>query len=128
MVNQITSVTSVNGGTGGGSAPVTISSFDKCLHDDNAQNYIQFSSVTGNYLFTHCGAGAFTLAGKGTITTPSGNLTITDKESTQNVTITYNTGTLTGTAVIQIITGPGMSTTYKISDTNPHPVCTCTGS
>ncbi|HEY6333083.1 MAG TPA: hypothetical protein VI756_27415 [Blastocatellia bacterium] len=125
MVNQITSVTSANGGTGGGSAPVTISSFDKCLHDDTSANFIQFSSVTGNYLFTHCGTGAFTLAGKGTITTPSGILTITDKETTQIVTISYNPSTLTGTAVVQIITGPGMSTTYRISDTNVHPVCSC---
>jgi fimbrial isopeptide formation D2 family protein/uncharacterized repeat protein (TIGR01451 family) len=127
MTNVITSVTSANGGTGGGSAPVTISSFDKCLHDDTTQNFIQFSSVTGNYLFTHCGTGAFTLSGQGTITTPSGMLVITDKETGKSVTIDYNTGSLIGTAVITISTGQGTSATYHINDTNPHPTCTCAG-
>jgi hypothetical protein len=105
------------------SLKVTI--LDKCMHDDHTGAYIQFSSTTGDYLFTYCGAPSATTSGEGTITTPSGILTITDKSAGKNVKISYNLGSLTGTALVTISPAPGISQTYTISDTNPHPVCLC---
>ncbi|HUK90091.1 MAG TPA: putative Ig domain-containing protein, partial [Blastocatellia bacterium] len=114
-----------NGCTGQVTVTLNITKLDKCLHDDHTGDYIQFSSTSGDYVFTHCGTGAFTLQGKGTVTKPNGMLTITDKEKSQSVTITYNPGALTGTAVVTINMAPGVSQTYHISDTNPHPACQC---
>jgi hypothetical protein len=117
--------TDSNGCTGSRTVRLSLTGLNKCLKDDHTGDFIQFSSVTGDYVFTHCGTGAFTLSGNGTITTPNGMLTITDIEAGKNVKISYNTGSLTGTAVITISTAPGLSVTYKISDTNPYPVCAC---
>jgi uncharacterized repeat protein (TIGR03803 family) len=114
-----------NGCTGARSVTLSVTGLNKCLKDDHTGDFVQFSSVTGDYVFTHCGTGAFTLSGKGTITTPNGMLTITDIEAGKNVKISYNTGSLTGTAVITISPAPGLSQTYKITDTNPYPVCVC---
>jgi hypothetical protein len=100
---------------------------NKCLRDDRTGDFILFSSTTGNYEFVHCAATDVIVAGKGTITTPNGILTITDKETNQTVTISYNPGSLTGTATVTIIPAPGLSQTYRISDTNPNPVCACGG-
>jgi len=97
------------------------------MHDDHTGDFIQFSSGTGQYQFTHCGTAGFTLSGTGTIRNVSGILTITDKEAARNVSISYNTGSLTGTAVVIISPAPGVNQTYRISDTNPHPTCTCGG-
>jgi hypothetical protein len=117
--------TDSNGCTGSRTVRLSLTGLNKCLKDDHTGDFIQFSSVTGDYVFTHCGTGAFTLSGRGTITTPNGMLTITDIEAGKNVKISYNTGSLTGTAVITISSAPGLSETYKISDTNPYPVCAC---
>jgi hypothetical protein len=101
------------------------SSLPLCLHDDHTEDFIQFNSLTGNYLFTDCGTGGFTLSGKGTVAMASGILMIMDKETGSSVTISYNPGSLTGTAVATVNVATGVSETYRISDTNPHPVCTC---
>ena len=100
---------------------------DKCLKDDHTGDFILLNSITGNYEFVHCGTGAFTISGKGTVTNPSGTVTITDKQSTRTVTVSYNPGSLTGTALVTVIPAPGLSQTYRISDTNPHAVCACGG-
>jgi uncharacterized repeat protein (TIGR01451 family) len=124
--NTTSAITSANGGTGAPSNTATIDTFDKCLDDTSGKNFIQFSSTTGDYLFTHCGTGGFTLLGKGTVTTVSGMLTITDNQpNVHMVKINYNTASLTGNATVTIFTGQGLSSTYQISDTNPNPVCAC---
>ncbi len=64
-------ITSANGGTGLPSNTATISTFDVCLQDDLNHGYIlQFSSITGDYLFTYCGPKGFTMSGKGAISRP----------------------------------------------------------
>jgi hypothetical protein len=117
--------TDSNGCTGSRAVSASLTALNKCLTDDHTGDFVQFSSVTGDYVYTHCGTSAFTLSGKGSITTPNGMLTITDVESGKNVNISYNPGALTGTAVITISTVRGVNQTYRISDANPHPVCAC---
>jgi carbonic anhydrase len=39
--------------------------FDVCLQDDRTNDVLQFSSTTGDYKYTRCGSGSFTLAGRG---------------------------------------------------------------
>jgi hypothetical protein len=121
----VVKATDTKGCSGSVTVSLNVSSLNMCLHDDHNGDFIQFSSTTGAYLFTQCGTGAITVSGTGTIKVASGVLTITDKESNKTVTITYNNGSLTGTAVVTVSTAPGLSQTYKISDTNPHPICSC---
>jgi len=45
----------------GGSAPI-------CLQDDNSGDLLRFNSLTGEYLFTKCGADGYSLSGRGSIT------------------------------------------------------------
>jgi hypothetical protein len=116
--------TDSKGCTGTVTVSLNVSSLNMCLHDDHTGDFIQFSSTTGAYLFTQCSP-AVTVSGTGTIKMASGVLTITDKETSKTVTITFNTGALTGNAVITVSSGPGLTQTYKITDTNPHPVCSC---
>jgi hypothetical protein len=101
----------------------------KCLRDDHTGDFILLNPTTGNYEFVHCGVGAseVIVSGKGTVTNPSGMVTITDKESTRTVTISYNPGSLTGTAIVTLMPSPGISQTYRINDTNPSAVCACGG-
>lgn len=109
-----------------GTPPPPPPTFNVCLKDDTTGNFLQWNSTTGAYLFTHCGGNdPFTLSGVGTVGKVNGILTLTDKKPDRNITAGFNTGQLTGTAVVTVITGPGLSTVYHISDTNPHPVCSC---
>jgi hypothetical protein len=105
----------------------TTTVLNKCLRDDHTGDFILLNSTTGNYEFVQCGASEFTISGKGTVTTPNGIVTITDKESTRTVTISFNPGSLTGTATVTLIQAPGVSQTYRVSDTNPSAVCACGG-
>jgi hypothetical protein len=124
---QVTATDS-NGCPGMTTVSLNLTQLDKCMHDDKPSgDFVQFSSVTGDYLFTHCGENPFTVTGKGTTTTPSGVLTITDKETGWTIKIAYNPGSLTGTVVLAMNMGKGLTQSYVISDTNPHPVCACSG-
>jgi hypothetical protein len=119
--------TDANGCTGSKTVSMAVTALNKCLKDDHNGDFVQFNTTTGDYVFTHCGANGFTLAGKATITTKSGVLVLTDVESDRNVTINYLANQLTGNAVIVMKQGPGMSQTFTISDTNINPVCVCGG-
>ncbi|MGH9823514.1 MAG: hypothetical protein ACREDR_09715, partial [Blastocatellia bacterium] len=88
---NITSViTSANGGTGATSNPATVSSLDKCLKDDHNGYFVQFSSITGDYLFTICGTGGFTMSGTGTLRVVNSVITISDTKADRKVSIQYN--------------------------------------
>lgn len=41
--------------------------FDVCLQDDRNGDTLRFNSLTGDYQFTHCGPGGFTMTGRGRI-------------------------------------------------------------
>ena len=99
--------------------------FDTCLQDNATGDFIQWNSATGAYQFTHCGKNGFVLSGTGTVATASGMKTLKDKESDRNISANFNTGQLTGTGNVSVIPAPGLSTIYRINDTNPHPTCTC---
>jgi hypothetical protein len=116
--------TDSNGCKGSITISLSITALNKCLLDTGGLNFVQFNTTTGNYLFTHCGAGGFTLAGTGTVSNASGVLKISDVETGRNVAISYNAGSLNGTAVITITSG-GTSQTYRINDTSTNPVCVC---
>jgi hypothetical protein len=98
--------------------------FDQFLKDDSTGNLLQFNSVTGQYLFTVCSTG-FTLSGTGVIGHASGILTITDSKSDRKISAGFNTGSLTGSATIDLMAGAGVWQMFKINDTNAAAVCSC---
>ncbi|HKQ76224.1 MAG TPA: DUF4394 domain-containing protein [Blastocatellia bacterium] len=51
---------------------------DVCLQDDDSGDILQFNSCTGDYQFTRCGAGGFTLIGRGDISRVGNLLTLQD--------------------------------------------------
>ena len=113
------------------SAATTVSTtnlLDKCLRDSHSDDFVLLNS-TGSYEFVHCAAGAqeVIITGKGTVTTPSGILTITDKQTTRTVTISFNPGSLTGTAIVTVNPAPGISQTYRITASTPSATCVCGG-
>src|SRR5262249_2326107 len=123
--NTTSPITSIVGGTGQLSNTVTLVTFDKCLKDDSTGNFIQFSSMTGDYRFVQCVGGSATLVGTGTLTINGNVLSITDNKPDRKVSISFFTNTNTGTAAVTIIFAPGVSQTFMIRDTNPNAVCAC---
>jgi len=117
-------ITSANGGTGTTSNTATVATFDICLKDDNTGDLIQWSSTSGDYLFTHCGAGGFTLTGTGTVSVASGVQQLKDKKPDRNISAGFVISSQTGTANVYVITG-GVIVLYRINDTNPHILCQC---
>jgi len=102
---------------------------DTCLQDDHTGDFLQWSSMTGDYLFTHCGGvgstPAFVMQGKGVPRLMAYTRFLTDTETDRRITALYLTNQFTGHASISVITGAGISTNYFINQTNPHPTCVC---
>ena len=123
-VNTTGPISSANGGTGTASNTATVAAFDICLQDNTTGDLLQWSSTTGDYLFTHCSSG-FMLVGKGTTSLVNGIQNLSDSKPDRRISAGFNTGQLTGHATVTIITGPGLSQTYTINQTTPHPTCAC---
>lgn len=88
-VNLMTGAATPIGAIGGGEAVTALSisasnntgittGFDICLQDDHTGDSLQFDSCTGDYQFTRCGVGGFTLNGRGLISRGSNTLTLRD--------------------------------------------------
>ena len=115
--------TNVCGSATTGMASTT--TFDLCLQDNTSKNILQINSKTGDYNFIRCSDG-FMLSGKGTVSVVNNSVNLTDKKSDRQITASFNQGSLTGTAVINLIPAPGISQTYKINDTTSRGKgCSC---
>jgi hypothetical protein len=123
--NTTGAVNSTNGGAGTVSNTATIEAFNECLKDDTTGDVLEWSSTTGAYMFTHCATG-FTLSGTGTPTFVNGSEDLSDSEAGRKVTAAFNTGSLTGHAVIAVQVAPGITQTYTINQTKTHITCSCT--
>jgi hypothetical protein len=102
---------------------------DTCLQDDRSKDFLQWSSMTGDYLFTHCsGVGTtppFTMEGKGVPSLVAYTRFLNDTQSDRKITALYLTNQFTGHGNVAIIIGPGLSQNYFLNQTNPHPTCVC---
>jgi hypothetical protein len=100
---------------------------DTCLQNDLNFDLLQWSSVTGDYLFTHCGSftPAFTMPGKGVPTLIGFMRMLNDTKSDRQIRALYMTNQFTGHASVVLIFGGGLTQNYFINQTNPHPTCVC---
>jgi uncharacterized repeat protein (TIGR01451 family) len=69
-------VTDAGGATADASFTVTV--WDICLRDEGGGGILLFNSLTGDYQFTRCGTGGFTLTGRGRISRTGCLLTLDD--------------------------------------------------
>jgi len=102
----------------------TLTFYDTCIQDNTSKNTLQLNTTTGEYRFVRCSDG-FTITGKGKLSSQSGVLELTDRQSGWIISAGFNPGQRTGTAMIQIIMAPGVSQTVKINDTIPANTCAC---
>src|SRR5262249_14403522 len=115
--------TNAAGNTATCSFAVTV--WDVVLQDNNTGDVLLINSKTGDYSYTRCGAGGFTITGKGTIQTVNGVLMLSHIQATRRVNASFFTNQLTGRATIVLIPAPGVSQTFMINSTNPNPSITC---
>jgi hypothetical protein len=105
---------------------------DTCLQDDRSKDFLQWSSMTGDYLFTHCsGVGStppFVMQGKGVPGLVNYTRTLNDTQPDRKISVLYLTNQFTGHGNISIILGAGLSQNYFLNQTNPHPTCVCSQS
>ena len=104
--------------------PPPAPSFDTCLKDNSTGNLLQWNSTTGAYKFTRCSDG-FMLTGTGTVGLVNGIKTLTDFKSDRRISAGFNTGQLTGNAIIYLQVAQGVWQTLRIIDTNPAATCSC---
>ena len=74
---------------------------------------------TGDYLFTHVGSNAFTLAGRGTVSVSGGIRTLTDSRSDRQINANYSISTQAGKATITVQVSPLLRKTFVITQTGP---------
>ncbi len=90
-----------------------MSNFQVCLQDDDTGDNLQVNVCTGDYQFTRCGTGGFTLTGRGTLGRGIGVITLRDARVTAFINVGFLGPRNTGRATIKLtIFGP----TYTIQD------------
>jgi hypothetical protein len=94
-----------------------------CLQDDSSGNTLQFNSTTGDYQFTKCGLGGFTLSGKGTVRIKGSVLALQDNANDRRVLAKIDNSVHKATASIQVFS---QRTTFTIMDRNTtDTICIC---
>jgi predicted outer membrane repeat protein len=99
-------------------------SFDTCLKDNTTGNLFQFSSTTGQYLFTRC-ADSFTLSGTGTVALVNGIRRLKDVKNDRKISAGFNNAQLTGSVTIYLKVAHGVWQLFQIHATNPSALCQC---
>ncbi|HEY6329042.1 MAG TPA: kelch repeat-containing protein [Blastocatellia bacterium] len=119
------SATDAAGNIGTCTFQVIVGNFDTCVKDATTGDNIQWNSKTGEYAFQTCGSGAMLITGTGQVAVVNGNRTLTDTSAAHMVKASYSPGQMTGTAVITIPIGQGISQTYHLNQTTPGATCSC---
>jgi uncharacterized repeat protein (TIGR01451 family) len=116
--NTTGSISSTNGGIGAPSNTATITTSDKCLKDDKTRDLFTLNSVTGDYLYVQCSTG-FTVMGRGKVQIAISTITLTDSRPDGLVTMTMNTASGTGSALLHIIVAPGVTKDFQVVQKRP---------
>src|SRR5262249_44002305 len=98
--------------------------FDICLQDVTTGDMLKYNSVTGDYQFIRCSPG-LTLSGTGQISVSGSLVRLTDNQPGWKVTATFLKGQSTGSAIITLIIGPGITQPIRINSMGTNPTCMC---
>ncbi len=94
-----------------------------CLQDDDSGDILQFNSCTGDYQFTRCGSGGFTLVGRGDISRSGNLLTLQDSKVSATVDMGPIAPRNTGSVVIK---PTPLGPTFFINDSDiTNNTCSC---
>ncbi len=97
------------------------SSFDICLQDDSSGDFLQINSTTGEYQFTKCGPGGFTLSRTGTVRIRGSVVTLQQNGPDVRV-----LATITGRRGVASIRVLSSGTTFTITDRDTtNNTCMC---
>jgi len=98
--------------------------FNQCVQDDVKGDFIRFNSVTGAYVTQQCNP-PFTFGGTGKVTTNGSFVTLQDFGTGRFNSVTVNTATHTGSAMIRVVNGLSIIA-YNINDSNTlNNTCSC---
>lgn len=106
--------TDASGNTESCSFVVTV--FDVCIQDDVTGDHLYFNTLTGDYLFEHCGPDRFTMKGKGSITRSGSSTLLRDDTRVVSAEIIRSTLGIGNRGSASIRNGP-FGTTYVLNDT-----------
>src|SRR5215813_5003333 len=96
---------------------------DVCLQDDDSGDILQFNSCAGDYQFNRCGAGGFTLIGRGEISRVGNLLTLQDSKVSATVDVGPIAPRNTASAVIK---RTPLGPTFLINDSDTtNNTCSC---
>jgi hypothetical protein len=97
------------------------SSFDICLQHDSSGDFLQINSTTGDYQFTKCGPGGFTLSSTGTVRMRGSVVTLQQNGPDVRV-----LATITGRRGVASIRVLSSGTTFTITDRDTtNNTCAC---
>lgn len=98
-----------------------VQSFNVCLQDDSNRSFLQFSSITGDYLFTSCQG--VTVGGRGTLTVRGSIVTLQDFTGDRKILAKFDGSVRKGTATIELLS---TGRTFTITDRNTADnTCAC---
>ena len=96
-------------------------SFDICLQDDSGGDFLQINSTTGDFRFTKCGPGGFTLSSTGTVRSRGSVITLQQNGPDVRV-----LATITGRRGVATIRVFSIGTTFTITDRDTsNNTCAC---
>jgi hypothetical protein len=96
-------------------------STDTCLQNDDG--LLSFNSTTGEYVYTRCGPGGFSITGTDAVTRRGCTVTLQNNLSDRRILVTVDTCQKRGTASGQLFS---RGVAFSISDTNTTDnLCAC---
>jgi hypothetical protein len=97
--------------------------FDVCLQDDSSRDFMLINSSTGDYIYQKCGAGGFTVTGKGIVRIRGGIVTLEHYGPDRKIVARIDNSVKKGTAGVVVASGP-----FTITDRNTaNNTCSCSG-
>jgi hypothetical protein len=94
-----------------------------CLQDDRNGDILQVNTCTGDYQFTRCGTGGFTLSGRAAVGRAGNQIQLRDNRLNATLTTSFFNRSVSGNATI-LVTPFGPTFTINDSGTSDN-TCTC---
>jgi CSLREA domain-containing protein len=115
--------TATDGAGNTASCSFTVTVFDVCVQDDTSRDTLLFNSHTGDYLYRRCGAGGFSLSGRGSVRVQGSLFILDHSASDRRLSARIDNSQKKGTTSVQVLPS---GTTFAITDRNTdNNTCAC---